>query len=339
MVAGNLKVKVLRLEDFSLKEGGLKGLQVFVRLSVGKQFAQTVPVPAETGIFDEVLVLYDDKFGVLMLMDVFCSELANAEGKQNLLIEIVKDIEQKVLATAKKSLGAYLVGKVGDEEINLEHAAGVIVLNAEFEAKDGKGKKSTPATSAAPVATTTTSKNDAHASIPRTLSTAVDKSSIWYLHPSFYYTKTKEVYAYATSFTPIAFVAHYGESTLEYFLKRFAPKTSSLTEVDKSLVPALSTADTKVDEKVAYLLKTITDGQDYLLKTKDGAVNKVSETVSATKSTVVSTVTGAQNKVSEVTSSAVETAYSLSNSTYLTLASATNQILAYVPLINKKATA
>ncbi|RHZ21395.1 hypothetical protein DYB37_003089 [Aphanomyces astaci] len=357
MVTGNLNIKgtvapwhashdssfaaaVLRVEDL---KNQAKGAKILVRVTIGKIQSQTEPQPVETGQFNEILTF----------------EGFQSDNKNAVQIEVLQADGAKPIASAKLSLAPFINARgVEEKEFNLDDGAGVIVLSYEFAQKD-KGKKQSPP----PPASSTTknsSSNDPHASIPRSLTTTAEHApSLWYIHPSFYYAKTKEVYSYATSFSAVGYVARYGESTLEYLLHRLAPKqVGSLDAVDQSLVPALTKVDSRVDENVSHLLKSIAASQDYLLKTKDGALIKVHNTVTATKSSVVSTVSSVQAKVSQVTSSTVETACSLhqktvdkanevrkstvdtissvSHSTYATLSNATHHILAHVPFINSK---
>ncbi|RHY29627.1 hypothetical protein DYB32_005004 [Aphanomyces invadans] len=320
---------------------------MIVRLGFGKgQHQQTEPQPAQTGHFNEILV---NDF--------------NPASKQPLQLAVLLD--NKAIASAKLDVSEFLGSKREEHGVNLDEGAGVVALGVEFtpKEKNDQHKKLGAKASGSTSAKGSTGPSDPHASIPRSLTATPDHStSLWYIHPSFYYEKTKEMYSYATSFAAVGYVARYGESTLEYFLHRLAPsKVDSLESVDQSLVPALRTVDSRVDENVATLLKTIAASQDYLLKTKDGAVTKVQATMNATKTTVASTVSTVQSKVSQVTSSTVETACSLrqktmdtannvrkstvqtissvSRSTYDTLSNATHHILAHVPFINSKETA
>ncbi|CAK4629903.1 unnamed protein product [Aphanomyces euteiches] len=312
----NLDDVVHRVKDIKLDEGGLKGLKLVVRVNIGKSFQQTNPVEAEKANLNEILNF----------------ELANVDQKQSVVIDLLKDGEEKAIASTKTILEELIEGKSDKRLFKFDGASGGIVLSGSFTSAETSKKG--PSNAGSSKAT-----NETHASVSRSLSTHTDNTTLWYLHPSFYYNKTKEVYAYTTSFSGIAFVARYGEATLEFVLKRLAPKVATLNDVDKSLVPALSTADSKVDENVEYLLKTLIASQDYLVSTKNGAYNKVSQTLSATSTTVKGTVSSAQAKVSQATSAAVDTAYNLSNSTYTALTDTANKLLAYVPLVNKKATA
>ncbi|KDO33034.1 hypothetical protein SPRG_01850 [Saprolegnia parasitica CBS 223.65] len=182
-----------------------------------------------------------------------------------------------------------------------------------------------------------------------------EATTMWFLHPSYYYQKTKEVYTYTTSFRGVGAVAHVGETSVNYLLKHLNMKqVATLQDVDTSLAPALATIDEQLDERVAGVLKTLVDGQEYILAKKEQVVGRAKEVQSATLEKVSAVTTTATDKVSktvesvtttvektrasvtQVTSNALESVSKAKDATIETLTATAHSFLSYVPLLNKK---
>ncbi|EQC34027.1 hypothetical protein SDRG_08243 [Saprolegnia diclina VS20] len=182
-----------------------------------------------------------------------------------------------------------------------------------------------------------------------------EATTMWFLHPSYYYQKTKEVYTYTTSFRGVGAVAHVGETSVNYLLKQLNMKqVATLQDVDTSLAPALATIDEQLDERVAGVLKTLVDGQEYILAKKEQVVGRAKEVQSATLEKVSAVTTTATDKVSktvesvtttvektrasvtQVTSNALESVSKAKDATIETLTATAHSFLSYVPLLNKK---
>ncbi|OQR99274.1 hypothetical protein ACHHYP_07082 [Achlya hypogyna] len=198
------------------------------------------------------------------------------------------------------------------------------------------------------------------------LAVPTTESGMWFLHPSYYYQKTKEVYVYTTSFRGVSSVAQVGESSVNYLLKQLNLKqVATLQDVDTSLAPALATIDEQLEERVAGVLKTLVDGQEYLLATKEAVVGRAKEVQSATLEKVTAATTTATDKVhctvtktvdtvaifktstidlvektresvTQATSSALDTVSKAKQATVETLTTTAHTFLSYVPILNKK---
>ncbi|OQR99759.1 hypothetical protein THRCLA_06406 [Thraustotheca clavata] len=208
------------------------------------------------------------------------------------------------------------------------------------------------------------------------LTVAVEEKNpngLWYLHPSYYYQKTKDVYLYTTSFRGVATMAHVGESSVNFLLKQLNLKqVATLQDVDQTLAPALETIDEQLEERVAGVLQTLVHGQEYILAKKElvvecakevqsatlekvavvkstatDKVNLTVDTVSKVKTTalesatstidlVSTTVEKTRESVNHVTTTAIDTVTKAKNTALDTLTATANTFLSYVPILNKK---
>ncbi|TDH71834.1 hypothetical protein CCR75_001774 [Bremia lactucae] len=168
----------------------------------------------------------------------------------------------------------------------------------------------------------------------------------WFMRASYYYTTTKNVYDYATSFVLVKPFARLGEATVNTVLATVTGKT--LADVDQSLmVPVLGSVDSKVDATISMAFTKLYQGQLFAVNTKNKAVRAVSNVVHKTGSTAVNATTYTTNKVlstsgaavgavigvAEFTSSQVKHA---SSSTFGAVRGVTYFFLSHVPILGPK---
>ncbi|KAL3662272.1 hypothetical protein V7S43_012600 [Phytophthora oleae] len=163
----------------------------------------------------------------------------------------------------------------------------------------------------------------------------IDMHRPWFMRATYYYDTSKRVYDYTTSFRIVAPFARFGENTANTVLTKVTGKT--LFGIDEAWVgPGLNALDDTVDAGISTVLTSLYNGQQFVLKKKDEAVDVASkakdftvEKVSCASSAVYNTVAG----VADYTKTQVVHA---SSSTYGTAKGVTVSVLSYVPVIGPK---
>ncbi|KAG2773350.1 hypothetical protein PC129_g16713 [Phytophthora cactorum] len=168
----------------------------------------------------------------------------------------------------------------------------------------------------------------------------------WFMRASYYYETSKNVYDYTTSFRVVKPFARLGEATVNTVLATVTGKT--LFDVDQSLVvPVLDSVDNKVDVTISVAFTKLYEGQQFAVKTKNKAVNAVSNVAHKTGNTAVRATNYTTNKVASATgavygavtgtadyaSSQVKNA---SSSTYGAVRGVTYSVASHIPLLGPK---
>ncbi|ETK97335.1 hypothetical protein F441_00121 [Phytophthora nicotianae CJ01A1] len=168
----------------------------------------------------------------------------------------------------------------------------------------------------------------------------------WFMRASYYYETTKNVYDYTTSFSVVKPFARLGEATVNTVLATVTGKT--LFDVDQSLVvPVLDSVDNKVDATISVAFTKLYEGQQFAVKTKNKAVNAVSNVAHKTGNTAVRATNYTAHKVSSTTGAvyggitgAADYASSqvkhASSSTYGAVRGVTYSVASYIPILGPK---
>ncbi|RAW20464.1 hypothetical protein PC110_g23094 [Phytophthora cactorum] len=128
----------------------------------------------------------------------------------------------------------------------------------------------------------------------------IDTHRRWFMRASYYYKTSKNVYDYTASFRVVKPFDRLGEATVNTVLATVTGKT--LFDVDQSLVvPVLDSVDNKVDATIYVAFTKLYEGQQFAVKTKNKAVNAVSNVAHKTGNTAVRATNYTTNKVASAT--------------------------------------
>lgn len=157
----------------------------------------------------------------------------------------------------------------------------------------------------------------------------------WFARASYYYKTSKNVYNYTTSFRIVAPFARLGESTANMVLSTVSGKT--LHDLDTTLVaPALNSLDCKVDATIEAVLTKLFQGQQYVLKKKDAAVDMTSNAASRSSAMVSGAVKSTYGGVVSAKDYTTKTVMNATSSTYGAVKGTAMSVLSYVPYLGAK---
>lgn len=157
----------------------------------------------------------------------------------------------------------------------------------------------------------------------------------WFARASYYYATTKSVYNYTTSFRIVAPFARLGESTANMVLSKVSGK--NLHDLDTTLVaPALNSLDSKVDATIEAVLTKLFEGQQYVLKKKDDAVDVTSNAASRSSAMVSGAVKSTYGSVVSAKDYTTKKVVNVSSSTYGAVKGTAFSVLSYVPYLGNK---
>ncbi|CAK5013861.1 unnamed protein product [Aphanomyces euteiches] len=94
-----------------------------------------------------------------------------------------------------------------------------------------------------------------------------------FLRPSYYYKRTKAVYAYTKGIPIVNVVTQLGEVATHFVLKQVHPDKPNLSDIDAALVPMLKAMDCQMTRHVKSIIHTLLESQDYLFAHKNKALN------------------------------------------------------------------